>query len=98
VAIPAALASLVLLVTFAALAGYTTDLLVHGVPLIIPATPGIEHTAAVHVYPVNALPAGYHGWLRSLIVSLLASLAALTGATYATLGAIRGTRTPPSPA
>jgi hypothetical protein len=98
VAVPATLLSLVLLVTFTALVGYTADLSVHGVPLITVGTPGIEHTASVHIYPVDALPAEYRGLLPSLIVSLVASLAALTGAAYAALGAIRGIRTTPSPA
>jgi hypothetical protein len=50
-------------------------MLLHGVPLIAAATPGVEHTALVRVHPVNALPAEYNGWLASLIVALLASFA-----------------------
>jgi hypothetical protein len=93
VAGPATVLAIVLSATFAALVGYAADMFVHGVPLITAGTPGVEHTASVHVYPVDALPAEYHGWLSSLIVALLASLAALAAAAYAVLGMMRGVRT-----
>jgi hypothetical protein len=47
----------------------------------------------VHAYPIEALPSGYAYWLPTLTVSVVASLAALTAATYATAGSIRGTQT-----
>jgi hypothetical protein len=83
VVVPAALLSIVLLATFVALVVYATDLAINGVPLAGP-------TTCVQVYPISALPTGYAYWLPALIVSLVASLAAFSGATYATVGAVRG--------
>jgi hypothetical protein len=73
----------VLLATSVALVAYATDLAIHGVPLTGP-------TTCAQVYPINALPTGYAYWLPALIVSVVASLAALSCATYATVGAVRG--------
>ena len=84
VVVPAAVLSIVLLATFVALVGYAADLAIHGVPLTGP-------TTCAQVYPINALPAaGYAYWLPALIVSIVASFAALSCATYATIGAVRG--------
>jgi hypothetical protein len=90
IVVPSAILNAVLLPTFVALVAYATDLAIHGVPLLADVTPGVEYTGPVHVYPINALPSGYAGWLPTLVVSLVASLAALSGATYATVVAIRG--------
>jgi hypothetical protein len=86
VVVPAALLSIVTLAMFVALVAYATDLVINGVPLIDP-------TLGVHVYPIDALPSGHAGWLPALIFSMVASLAALASAAYATVGAIRGTQT-----
>jgi hypothetical protein len=83
VVVPAAVLSIVLLATFVALVAYATDLAIHGVPLTGP-------TLCAQVYPINALPTGYAYWLPALIVSVVASLAAFSCATYATVGAVRG--------
>jgi hypothetical protein len=83
VVVPAAALSVVLLATFVALIAYATDLAVHGVPLSGP-------TLCAQVYPINALPTGYAYWLPALIVSVVASLAAFSCATYATVGGVRG--------
>jgi hypothetical protein len=91
VVVPAAVLSIVLLATFVALVAYATDLAIHGVPLTGP-------TLCVQVYPVNALPSGYSGWLSELVVSVVASLAALSSAVYGTVGAIRGSQLKAAPA
>jgi len=83
VVVPAAVLSIVLLATFVALVAYATDLVINGVPLTGP-------TTCAQVYPINALPTGYAYWLPALIVSVVASLAAFSCATYATVGAVRG--------
>jgi hypothetical protein len=88
---PAAALSVVLLATFVALVAYATDLAINGVPLTGP-------TTCAQVYPINALPDGYAYRLPALIVSVMASLAAFSCATYATVGAVRGaTRTSAEP-
>jgi hypothetical protein len=81
--VPAATLSIVLLATFVALVTYAVGLVIDGVPLI-------ADTGLVQVYPVDALPSGYAGWLPTLIASVVASLVALSGAVYAMAGAIRG--------
>lgn len=90
VVVPAAVLSIVLLATFVALAAYATDLAIHGVPLTGP-------TTCVRVYPINALPTGDAYWLPALIVSVVASLAAFSCATYATVGAVRSAQTRAEP-
>src|SRR5262249_25949084 len=82
VVVPAAVLSIVLLATFVALVAYATDLAIHGVPLTGP-------TLCAQVYPINGLPTGYAFWLPALILSVVASLAAFSCATYATVGALR---------
>jgi hypothetical protein len=83
VVVPAAVLSIVLLAIFVALVAYATDLAIHGVPLIGP-------NLLAQIYPIDALPPGYGYWLPALIVSVVASLAAFSCATYATVGAVRG--------
>jgi hypothetical protein len=90
VVVPAAVLSIVLLATFVALVAYATDLAIHGVPLIGP-------TLTAQIYPINALPAGYAYLLPALIVSVVASLAALSSSAYALAGAIRGAQTKAEP-
>jgi hypothetical protein len=92
VAIPAATVWVVLLTAVVALVGYAVDLVVHGVPVITDAMPGVGDPGSVHVYPIDALPTGHAVLLPALILSLVAGLAALAGATYATVGAVRGLR------
>jgi hypothetical protein len=91
VAVPAAMLSIVLLAALVAVVVYTAYLVVHGVPLADP-------TFGVRIYPIDALPSGYAGWLSALIVSMVASLAALSTAIYGTVGAIRGVQLKTTPA
>jgi hypothetical protein len=91
VAVPAAMLSIVLLAAFVAVVVYTADLVVNGVPLADP-------TFGVRIYPIDALPSGYAAWLSALIVSMVASLAALSSAIYGTVGAIRGVQIKTAPA
>ena len=85
VVVPTALVGALALTMFAALIAYATDLVIHGVPLLDP-------TLGAHVYPIDALPPGDTGLVPELIVSMAASLAALTCAAYALVGIIRGPR------
>jgi hypothetical protein len=91
IVLPAAMLCIVLLAVSVALVVYAIDLVVNGVPMFDP-------TLGLHVYPVDALPAGYAGWLPALIVSVAASLAALAVAAYGMVGPIRGARLKAMPA
>jgi hypothetical protein len=88
VVVPTALVGALALTMFAALIAYATDLVIHGVPLLDP-------TLGAHVYPIDALPRGDAGFVPELTVSMAASLAALTCATYTLIGIIRGARLHP---
>jgi hypothetical protein len=94
VVIPAAIVWAVLLAASLTLIGYAVDLVMHGVPLRTDAIPGNGDTASVHVYSIDALPAGHAAMVPALVGALAACFAACIGAMYATLGAIRGLRTP----
>jgi hypothetical protein len=85
VVVPTTLVAALAFTMFAALVAYATDLIIHGVPLLDPAL-------GAHVYPIDALPPGDTGLVPELIVSMAASLAALTCAAYALTGIIRGAR------
>jgi hypothetical protein len=85
VVVPTALAGALAFTMFAALVAYATDLVIHGVPLLNP-------TLGAHVYPIDALPPGDAGFVPELIISMAASLAALTCAAYALVGIIQGAR------
>jgi len=89
--VPTATLNVVSLTIFVALVAYASDLVINGVPLIDP-------TLGAHVYPIDALPAGYARWLPALIVSVVASLAAFSGAAYAMVGIIRGPQSKAAPA
>jgi hypothetical protein len=89
VIVPATLLSIVLLATFIALVAYASDLAVHGVPLMA--------DLGVRVYPIDALPTRAADLLPALIVSVVASLAALFSSAYALAGAIRVAQTKAEP-
>jgi len=74
---------------FAAIAGFAADLATHGVPVI-----AVDGT--VRTYPLNAMPDDHQGWLPTLIVAVLASIAAFASAAYANVGALRAVRTRPT--
>jgi hypothetical protein len=88
VVVPTALVGALAFTMFAALVAYGTDLIIHGVPLLDP-------SLGAHAYPIDALPPGDAGFIPMLIVSIAASLAALTCAAYALVGIIRGARVLP---
>jgi hypothetical protein len=83
-AVPATVMSVIMLATSAALTAYMADMVAHGVPVI---TYGVVET-----YPVGAMPADHSGWLITLVVALVASLAAMVGAGYAAVGTVRAAR------
>jgi hypothetical protein len=85
VVVPTALVGALAFTMFAALVAYSTDLAIDGVPLLDP-------NLGAHVYPIDALPPGDAGLVPELIVSMAATLAALTCAAYALVGIIRGAR------
>jgi hypothetical protein len=91
VVLPAAMLNIVLLTAFVALVVYTIDLIIDGVPLSDP-------ILGARVYPIDALPTGYAGWIPALIGSVAASLAALSCAAYGVVGAIRGAQGDTAPA
>ena len=88
VVVPTALVGALAFTVFAALVAYATDLVIHGVPLLDP-------TLGAHVYRIDALPPDDASLVPELIVSMAASLAALTCAAYALVGIIRGARSLP---
>ncbi len=90
VVVPTALVGALALAMFAALVAYTSDLAIHGVPLLDP-------TLGAHIYPINTLPPGEAGFVPTLIVSIAASLAALVCAAYALVGVIRGAKAQAAP-